>query len=61
VSPLAMGFYPNTVAGWLACYVAGIPFLLRGIAANLIFGAVAFSSIRGLWFIYQRWALLPND
>lgn len=61
VSPLAMGFYPNTVAGWLACYVAGIPFLLRGIAANLIFGAVAFGSIRGLWFIYQRWVLLPND
>ncbi len=61
VSPMAMGFYPNTVAGWLACYVAGIPFLLRGIAANLIFGAVAFGSIRGLWFIYQRWVLLPSD
>jgi hypothetical protein len=61
LTPLALGFYPNTVAGWLTCYVAGIPFLLRGIAANLIFGAVAFGSNRGLWFIYQRWVPLPND
>lgn len=59
-APMMMEFYPNTLAGWLSCYAAGIPFLLRSIAANLIFGAVAFGSIRGLWLVLQRWAPLPN-
>ena len=59
-APMAAGYYPNTVAGWMTCYAAGIPFLLRGIAANLIFGAVAFGALRGLLFILERWAPLPN-
>ncbi len=59
-APVALGFYSNTVSGWLACYVAGIPFLLRGIAANLIFAAIAFTAIRGLSLMARRWALLPH-
>lgn len=60
-APMTSGYYPNTAAGWLTCYVAGIPFLLRGIAANLIFAGVAFGAIRGLWLLYQRWAPLPSQ
>ena len=59
-APLAAGYYPSTVAGWISCYAAGIPFLLRGIAANLIFGAVAFGAVHGLLFILERWVPLPN-
>ena len=59
-APMATGYYPNTLAGWLSCYAAGIPFLLRSIAANLFFGAVAFGSIRGLLLVLRRWAPLPN-
>jgi hypothetical protein len=59
-APMAAGYYPNTAAGWISCYAAGIPFLLRGIAANLIFGAVAFGAVRGLLFILERWVPLPN-
>ena len=59
-APMAAGYYPNTVAGWISCYAAGIPFLLRGIAANLIFGAVAFGAVHGLLFILERWVPLPN-
>ena len=59
-APMATGFYPNTLAGWLSCYAAGIPFLLRSIAANLIFGAVAFGSIHGLLLAIRRWGPLPN-
>ena len=42
LAPMVLGFYPNSAAGWVSCYVNGIPFLLRGIAANLIFGGLAF-------------------
>jgi len=59
-APMVMEFYPNTLAGWVSCYAAGIPFLLRSIAANLIFGAVAFGSIHGLLFVLRRWAPLHN-
>jgi hypothetical protein len=45
LTTMAMGYFPNTPAGWLACYVAGLPFLARGIAANLVFGGVAFGLI----------------
>lgn len=59
-APMTAGYYPNTVSGWITCYAAGLPFLLRGIAANLIFGTVAFASVRGLLFILERWVPLPN-
>jgi hypothetical protein len=45
-TPIALGFYPNTVEGWMACYLAGLPFLLKGVLANVIFGGVGFT---GIW------------
>ena len=45
-TPIALGFYPNTVEGWMACYLAGLPILLKGVLANVIFGGVAFT---GIW------------
>jgi hypothetical protein len=38
-------FYPPTFEGWIACYVNGLPFLLRGILANVVFGGLAFATI----------------
>lgn len=45
ITPMAMGFYPATLEGWINCYVNGLPFLLRGVLANLVFGGVAFGSV----------------
>lgn len=45
ITPMAMGFYPNTLEGWIACYTNGLPFLLKGIFANVIFGGAAFGII----------------
>ncbi len=42
LTPMAMGFYPPTVDGWITCYINGLPFLLKGIAANLAFGGLFF-------------------
>lgn len=45
------GMYPPTAAGLLACYVAGLPFLLNSLLANLLFS--------GLLFGVGRWLDLP--
>ncbi len=45
ITPMVMGFYPPTLEGWWLCYANGIPFLLRGIAANLAFGSLFFGLI----------------
>ena len=54
ITPMAMAYYPNTLDGWLACYVNGLPFLFKGFAANLVFGGIAIAGV-GLW----RWARTP--
>jgi hypothetical protein len=36
--------YPATAEGLLACYVAGIPFLLNTVAGTLLFSGVLFGS-----------------
>jgi len=41
----AMLFYPATFEGWITCYVNGLPFLARGILANIVFGCLAFGAI----------------
>lgn len=41
----ALLFYPATFEGWIACYVNGLPFLLRGILANIVFGGFAFGVV----------------
>ena len=38
LSQMALGFYDNTLAGWIQCYVAALPFLFRELLANLVFG-----------------------
>ncbi|MEM9311758.1 MAG: DUF6580 family putative transport protein [Pseudomonadota bacterium] len=45
LTPMAMGFYPNTLAGWAACYTNALPFLLNEIVANAIYGGLAFGLI----------------
>ena len=44
-SHMVLGFYPNTLEGWLACYRAGTPFIVRGFGANLAFAGIAFAAI----------------
>ena len=41
----AMLFYPTTFEGWMACYVNGLPFLGKGILANIVFGGATFGII----------------
>lgn len=38
--------YPKTVGGLVACYVAGLPFALNSLAANLVFSGVLFGIAR---------------
>lgn len=45
ITPMAMGYYPNTFEGWIACYVNALPFLVRGIIANMFYGGLAFGLI----------------
>ena len=45
LTPMAMGFFPNTLEGWMACYLAGLPYLLKGILANAVYGGAAFGVI----------------
>lgn len=47
-------FYPATVEGWIACYVDGLPFLMRGIFANIVFGCLAFGFIVSMKQIYAH-------
>ncbi len=51
LTPMAMGFYPATVEGWLACYVSALPFLLKGIVANGVFGGAVFGVI---WLVREH-------
>jgi len=39
---LSSGFYPRTLAGLEACYVAAIPFFQNTVAGDLIFSAILF-------------------
>lgn len=45
ITPMALNFYPNSVDGWLLCYSNGLPFLLKGLLANLLFAGIVFSII----------------
>ena len=47
-------FYPATLGGWIACYVDGLPFLLRGILANIVFGGLAFGAVALVKQIYAH-------
>ena len=45
---LGSPFYPQTGAGLLAAFAAGLPFLLNSVAGNLFFAGVLFGSARAL-------------
>jgi len=45
LAPMAMGYCQNTLEGWIACYTNALPFLLKGIFANAVFGGLAFGMI----------------
>ena len=45
ISHMLLEFYPNTLQGWIACYADGLPFMMRGVFANLVFGGIAFGLV----------------
>ena len=45
LTPMALEFYPATLSGWLTCYANALPYLMKGILANLAFGGAAFGII----------------
>ena len=48
---LFSGFYPRTLAGLKACYIAAIPFFQNTVAGDLIYSAVLF----GGFALLERW------
>ena len=50
----ALLFYPATLEGWFACYFNGLPFLWRGMAANIVFGGIAFGVITLMGQLYAH-------
>jgi hypothetical protein len=48
---LSGGFYPRTLAGLEACYIAAIPFFQNTVAGDLIYSAVLF----GGFALLERW------
>ena len=53
LTPIAMGYYPMSLDGWITCYVNGLPFLFRGVLANVVFGAAFFGVI---WIVRESFA-----
>ena len=47
---LTTPLYPKTVAGLLACFIAGIPFLSNSLLGNLAWGIVVFTPL----FLYKK-------
>ena len=45
---LTSGLYPKTVSGFIANYVAAVPFLKNSLLGNFVFGAVLFGSYEWL-------------
>jgi hypothetical protein len=48
---LFSGFYPRTLAGLEACYIAAIPFFQNTVAGDLVYSAVLF----GGFALLERW------
>ena len=45
LSPMVAGYYPATFDGLVLCYTMALPYLAKGIVANLVFGGLAFGAI----------------
>jgi len=54
ITPMALKFYPNNLDGWLLCYFNGLPYLLKGLFANLLFASIAFTIIIASKRLYAR-------
>ena len=53
MTPMAMGYYPATLDGWLLCYSNGLPYLFRDLIANIVFGGLFFAAA---WILGNRHA-----
>ena len=51
---LESGMYPKTMAGLLACYTAGLPFLKNTVLGDLFFSAVLFGAFQ--WSARRSWS-----
>jgi hypothetical protein len=51
-------FYPHTVAGLVACYLAAIPFAENMLLGNLFYSAVLFG---GYELLSMRWPVLRRS
>lgn len=60
LTPMVMGYYPATPGGWTACYVNALPFLARGILANLVFGGFAFGVLGMIGYGYADRLAAPQ-
>ena len=48
LTPMAMIYYPTTLDGLMTCYINGLPYLAKGIFANIIFSSIGFGLVH-LW------------
>jgi hypothetical protein len=46
--------YPKTMTGLVACFAAGLPFLVNSLLANLIFSGALFGAARGLGVLEEN-------
>lgn len=53
----ASGMYPHTLAGLIACYVAGVPFYPATLAGTLLWSGVLFG---GYALLARRWPVLAR-
>jgi hypothetical protein len=54
----ALDAYPKNTAGLIACYVAGLPFLVSTVLGDLFYAAILFG---GLVMAENRWLNLRSD
>ena len=52
----ASGYYPRTWAGFVACYVAALPFFRNTLASDVLYSAVLFGghALLARWFVRPR-------
>lgn len=64
ISNLAVWYtaYPHTTAGFLACYVNALPYLLRSLAGNVVYSLLLFGTYEYCvqTFLPQRAGVSPN-
>jgi hypothetical protein len=53
----AGGFYPRTVAGLRACYLAGVPFFWNTLAGDALYAGVLF----GGYALAERLLVSPGE